>query len=181
MTWAVGDTHTYHITDDDASGKLIRAYNRTRTVLADNVTVAGVPTYMTLSVYENETAGSYQNYTKDGLNTINKTGFVSEWYRFPLWAGNAWSYESHSDINGVALTARYDVNVIGPEVVDVPACPACPSWKLHVDSRTTYGAFVKEDHVDYWFAAAARDTIKTFELRPDGSTETWELTSADLH
>lgn len=179
-TWAIGDLHSYHAVDRDRNGQYQDEFNQTRTVLSDNTTVAGVPVYF-LRV-DDDLGGqpSFDNVTRDGLNHINKTGYVTELYRFPLWVGKNWTYGFDTFLNGAESKLEGKVRVVGQEQVVVPAGEFPEAWKLHVDITQTAFGFTKQSHVDYWFDASVRDTVKTYEIRNDGTTQTMELVVADL-
>ncbi|MCA1812734.1 MAG: hypothetical protein LC624_02140 [Halobacteriales archaeon] len=188
-TWHVGDSHIYYGAQRDRNGQVTGEYYDWRNVTAVDRAVAGVPVY-TVNATQTTTDGqsaslSIDNMTRDGLDHVNATGWVTELYRFPLWAGKNWTYGFDTAYQSEAgpFSSRYvgEVKVVGQEHLALPLCGcSVEAWKLHADITTSFGAFQRANHVDYWYAEVVRDTVKVHTEKDDGSTTDEQLTYADL-
>lgn len=164
----VNDTWTY--TGVNLSGG---RYEEVRTV-AGLGAIAGIPTYV-LDITLNG-APRTLHVTRDGLNTVNETGVVTELLRFPLAAGKNWSFhwEQRLPVAGggsVRQAVHGEVAVLALEKVNV-AGTGYTAYHLHANITSSVGTLAKWTSLDYWYAPKQKTMVKVEHVTQSGQ-EAW--------
>lgn len=170
----IGDRWTY--TGVNLSGG---RYDEVRTVVGLG-NVSGIATYV-LNVTLNGAARTIQ-VTRDGLNTVNETGVVTELLRFPLAVGKNWSFhwEQRVPIAGGATVKQAvhgEVRVLAEEKVRA-AGTAHDAFRIHANITSSVGTLAKWTSLEVWYAPAQKAIVRAEQLGQNGQQAWSDLVQA---